>query len=265
MPESINFAQIIHTIMQKLTVLFLAFLTWIPSNAQPDSSETDMQGAIVKLNTGRKAVHLIFSADIAFEGGEYILQTLEKNEVKASFFLTGNCLRQKSSEALIKKIIRQGHYVGGHSDKHLLYASWDNRQQSLVTPDSLIADFRQNMIELEKYGIDTSQVRYFLPPYEYYNKDHVRLIRSMGQFTVNYTPGIRTAADYTTPGMHNYKSSQELIDQLFVFEEKYGLDGCIILIHPGTHESRTDKLYLRLDEIIKRLKKKGYSINKIKQ
>lgn len=226
-------------------------------------SETDTQGATVKLNSGRKVVYLIFSADTAFEGGEFILQTLDKNKVKASFFLTGNCLRQKSLEPLIKKIIKQGHYVGGHSDNHLLYAPWDNRQQSLVTPDSLIADFRQNMIELEKYGINTSQVCYFLPPYEYYNKDHVRLIRSMGQIAVNYTPGIRTAADYTTPDMHNYISSQELINQLFAFEEANGLSGSIILIHPGTLESRTDKLYLRLDEIIKQLKKKGYSLERL--
>jgi hypothetical protein len=60
--------------------------------------------------------------------------------------------------------------VGAHSDRHLLYASWNDRQQSLVSPDSLIADFRQNMMELEKYGIDSSQVRYFLPPYEYLDK-----------------------------------------------------------------------------------------------
>ena len=225
--------------------------------SEPDS-ETDTQGATVKINSGRKVIHLIFSADIAFEGGEFILQTLNKNNVKASFFLTGNCLRKKSLEPLIRKIIKQGHYVGGHSDNHLLYASWDNRQQSLVTPDSLIADLRQNRIELEKYGINTSESRYFLPPYEYYNKENIRLLRSMGQIPVNYTPGIRTPADYTTPDMPNYKSSQELIDQLFTFEKEHSLNGAIILIHPGTDASRTDKLYLRLDEIIKNLKKKGY-------
>jgi peptidoglycan/xylan/chitin deacetylase (PgdA/CDA1 family) len=231
-------------------------------NNKPDS-EIDTHGATVKINTGNKTIHLIFSADIAFEGGEFILQTLSKNNIKASFFLTGNCLREKSLEPLIKKIIKQGHYVGGHSDNHLLYAPWDNRQKSLVTPDSLIADFRQNMIELEKFGVNLSQVHYFLPPYEYYNKDHVRLIRSMGQIVINYTPGIRTPADYTTPDMTNYKSSQELIDQLFAFEAENGLNGSIILIHTGTEKSRTDKLYLRLDEIIKNLKKKGYSFERL--
>jgi peptidoglycan/xylan/chitin deacetylase (PgdA/CDA1 family) len=227
------------------------------------NSETDSQGATVKISSDRKVVHLIFSADAVFEGGELILQTLSKNNAKASFFLTGNCLRKKTFEPLIKKIIKDGHYIGGHSDNHLLYASWDNRQQSLVSADSLINDFQKNRNEMEKLGIDVSKATYFLPPYEYYNKDHVRLIRSMGCIPVNYTPGIRTAADYTTPDMPNYKSSQELIDQLFAFEKEHSLNGSIILIHPGTEDSRTDKLYLRLDEIIKGLKNKGYTLERL--
>jgi len=251
--------------MQKIFILLLFFLSPAASfyGQSNCNSETDSEGAVVKLNSDRKVIHLIFSADVVFEGGTSIVQTLSKNKVKASFFLTGNCLRKESLKPVIKDIIKQGHYVGGHSNNHLLYASWDDRQQSLVTPDSLIADFRQNMLELEKYGIDISQVRYFLSPYEYYNKEHVRLIRSMGQTVVNYTPGLRTAADYTTPDMPGYKSSQELIDQLFAFEKEHGLNGSIILIHPGTEDSRTDKLYLRLDEIITRLKNKGYTFERL--
>jgi hypothetical protein len=54
-----------------------------------------------------------------------------------------------------------------------------------------------------------------------------------------------------------------LIDQLYAFEKENTLNGGIILIHPGTHAERTDKLYLRLDEIIKTLKKKGYSFERL--
>jgi peptidoglycan/xylan/chitin deacetylase (PgdA/CDA1 family) len=225
-------------------------------------TEKDTQGATVRMNADRKVVYLIFSADEAFEGAAPILASLEKHQAKASFFLTGNCLRKKAFEPLIRQIIRSGHYAGGHSDNHLLYASWDDRRQSLVTPDSLVADFRKNMAELQKYGIDSLQTPYFLPPYEYYNKEHVHLIESLGQTVVNYTPGLRTAADYTTPDMPNYRSSQELIDQLFSYEAENGLNGAIILIHPGTQDVRTDKLYLRLDEIISRLQAKGYVLER---
>ncbi|WP_370525452.1 polysaccharide deacetylase family protein [Dysgonomonas sp. 521] len=205
----------------------------------------------------------MFSADSVFEGAPSILKTLDKNKIKASFFLTGNCLRMKEHEPVIKEIIRKGHYVGGHSDKHLLYAPWGNRQQSLVSADSLINDLRQNMAELAKFGIDISKVHYYLPPYEWYNLSNVGLVEAQGQVVINFTSGLRTAADYTTPDMKNYMSSQQLIDQLFTFEKENGLNGGIILIHPGTHPTRTDKLYLRLDEIIKELKKKGYSFDRL--
>ena len=240
----------------------IILLTGLLSCVAP-SNEKDSEGATVRINTDRKVIHLIFSADEIFEGAGHILQTLDSNRIKASFFLTGNCLRTEKFKPIIREIIRQGHYVGGHSDKHLLYAPWDDRRQSLVTPDSLIADFRQNMTELEKYWIEMSQVRYFLPPYEYYNREHVRLIESLGQTVVNFTPGLQTAADYTTPDMPNYRSSQELIDQLFAFEAENGLNGAIILIHPGTEDTRTDKLYLRLDEIIRRLSEKDYTFERL--
>lgn len=226
-------------------------------------SVIDNQGATVRIDTGKKVIHLIFSADVAFEGVPSILKVLNNNKIKGSFFLTGNCLRMKEHQPVIEEIIRKGHYIGGHSDKHILYASWDNREKTLVSTDSLINDFRRNMGELARFGVDINKVDYYLPPSEWYNRETVRLIETQGQVTINFTSGLRTAADYTTPDMKNYMSSQQLIDQLFAFEKENGLNGAIILIHPGTHDSRTDKLYLRLDEIIKGLKKKGYSFDRL--
>lgn len=253
--------------MKKL--LFFCFCTLLlagctaKQKAVSRLSVKDSHGAVIRIDTCRKVIRLIFSADEMFEGAGPILQTLDRNSAKASFFLTGNCLRNNRFKPIIQEIIRKGHYVGGHSDNHLLYASWDDRNQLLVTPDSLIADFRRNMEELKKYGVNISKVHYFLSPYEYYNTETVRLIESQGQTVINYTSGLRTAADYTTPDMFNYKSSQELIDQLFAYEAEKGLNGAIILIHPGTENVRTDKLYLRLDEIIRRLKPKGYVFERL--
>ncbi len=35
----------------------------------------------------------------------------------------------KEHEAVIKEIIKKGHYIGGHSDKHILYAGWGCRKR----------------------------------------------------------------------------------------------------------------------------------------
>ncbi|MDR1517860.1 MAG: glycoside hydrolase family 9 protein [Dysgonamonadaceae bacterium] len=223
---------------------------------------TDSQGAVVKINSDKKAIHLIFSADEAFEGAISILNTLKNNRIKASFFLTGNCLRMKEYENIIERIKKEGHYIGGHSDKHLLYAAWEDRNHTLVSPDSLLADLNRNKKELEKFGIDDAP--FYLPPYEHYNRENTELLEYQKIITINYTPGLRTAADYTTPDMKNYISSEKIIENLYSVEKEQGLNGSIILIHPGTEKSRTDKLYLHLDEIVKYLKKKGYSFECLK-
>jgi peptidoglycan/xylan/chitin deacetylase (PgdA/CDA1 family) len=63
--------------------------------------------------------------------------------------------------------------------------------------------------------------------------------------------------------MTSYRSSEELVEQLLAFEEKNGLHGALVLIHPGTEDSRTDKLYNRLDEVLEHLKRKGYQFDRL--
>ena len=87
----------------------------------------------------------------------------------------------------------------------------------------------------------------------------------MGYKVLNYTPGTATPADYTTPSMKNYQPSQKLIEKLYNFENALGLNGAILLIHPGVNEERTDRLYNRLGEIIQNLKKKGYTFKSLNE
>ena len=218
----------------------------------------DTEGAIIRINPDQKDIYLVFTADSLFNGVETILNTLKKNKIHGSFFLTGNCLRMPEHAALIRRMVKEGHYVGGHSDGHLLYAPWEDRSVCLVTPDSLRADLVRNAQELERFGVTREASRWFLPPYEYYNQACVHVIESMGYQVVNYTPGTATPADYTIPSMKSYRSSQELIDRLYAFEKSETLNGALLMIHPGVQEARTDRLFDRLGEIIRHLKRKGY-------
>lgn len=225
----------------------------------------DECGAVVRLEPDKKNIYLAFTADSMFQGGERILSILAKERIKGSFFVTGNCLRMDEHKELLNEIIKQGHYLGAHSDKHLLYAPWNNRDSMLVTKEQIMEDLRRNAEELEKFGVGLDASRWFLPPYEYYNTECVNIIESMGYKVINYTPGTATPADYTTPDMPNYKSSAQLIDKLYNFENALGLNGAVILIHPGVEDSRTDRLYNRLGEIIQYLKDKGYSFKALNE
>lgn len=227
--------------------------------AKNENSLKDKYGAVVRHNQDAKNIYFVFTADSNFNGAKHILKTLKRKGIKASFFLTGNCLRMEEHKDVIEQIIDEGHYVGGHSDGHLLYAPWDNRDSSLVSFEDVVSDARANMAELEKFGIEADDAQWFLPPYEYYNAESVAALRSVGLNVLNYTPMTATPADYTYPGMKNYKTSDYLINRLYSFEASEGLSGAIILIHPGVVRERPDPLYFRLGEIINYLKKKGYT------
>ena len=227
--------------------------------------ERDQWGATVRIEPGKKNIYLVFTADSLFQGAERILKTLKSEKVKGSFFLTGNCLRMDEHKDVIEKIIKAGHYVGGHSNGHLLYAEWGNRDSLIVSREALVEDIKANARELEKFGISKEESSWFLPPYEYYNRESVFLTEALGYRVLNYTPGTATPADYTDPSMPNYVSSQTLVERLYNFEKTQGLDGAIVLIHPGVSENRTDRLYNRLGEIIKNLKSKGYSFKSLNE
>lgn len=233
------------------------YLSTLEKMGKDEKNEEDEFGAIVRRNDTTNEVRLIFSIDSKYDGLKYILDVLKKNNIKGSFFLTGNALRKKELFPLIKRIINEYHYLGGHSDGHILYADWKTRK-TLVHKDSLLLDLEKNRLELEKWGISKNTSKYFLPPYEWYNEENLQHIKSFGWIPINFTRGIRTAADYTTPNMESFVSSERLIEQLYEFEKDKGLNGSIILIHPGTDDSRKDKLYDHLNEIIRELNKRGY-------
>ena len=228
------------------------------NQSENNKFEKDSEGAIVRINPNEKSIYLAFTADELFEGGEPILQTLQKHNIKGSFFFTGNFLRNPEFKEITQKIISAGHYVGAHSDKHLLYCDWQKRDSLLVDFNTFENDLRKNFTQLQKFGIQYEDANYFMPPYEWYNRQIVDWGRNLGLDVVNFTPDTGTNADYTTPEMKNYKSAETIFNNLLNFENKEDLNGAILLIHPGTEAARTDKFYLKLDELIEYFKRKGY-------
>lgn len=119
----------------------------------------DRYGAISRSDTTEKTIYLCFTGHDFSEGFELVLTVLQAQAIKASFFLTGDFIRQHTP--LVKTIARQNHFVGAHSDKHLLYCDWSNRDSLLHTPDVIKADIAQNLTELRRLGIYPA---YFMPP-----------------------------------------------------------------------------------------------------
>lgn len=235
----------------------------LASQENANGAKVDRYGALVRGSTNKKDVCLVFTAHDLVDGRDKIAKTLQKKDIPASFFLTGDFLRDDANRKFINQI-RKKHYVGPHSDKHLLYAPWENRDSTIVSREDFKRDLENNYHMLGQFGINKANSNYYLPSYEWYNQDVVKWAGELDVKVVNFTPRLRTPADYTYPEMGDrYRGSDELLAGLYKIEEEFGLEGNIILIHLGVDSRRQDKLYNKLDVLIDHLSAKGYSFVRI--
>ncbi|NLY24328.1 MAG: polysaccharide deacetylase family protein [Bacteroidales bacterium] len=222
---------------------------------------TRVEGGVVRGDSTRKQLSLVFTGHAYADGAEVIMNVLEMNDVRGTFFLTGDFYRK--FPAIARGLQKEGHYLGPHSDRHLLYADWLKRDSTLVTRMDFEKDLRDNYLAMEKEGVKNDMPQYFMPPYEWYNREISDWAGAMGVKLVNFTPGTTSNADYTTPEMKNYLSSETIYRHIMAYEEREGLNGFLLLMHIGTDPERTDKLYNRLDELIKTLQRRGYQFVRI--
>ncbi|QEC66906.1 polysaccharide deacetylase family protein [Panacibacter ginsenosidivorans] len=236
------------------------------SQATKEKHFTYSHGGIVRGDSTKKEIALVFTADEFGDGLPVITKTLQEKNLKASFFFTGRFYRNKKFQPAIQQLYVQRNYMGPHSDEHLLYNDWNNRDSLLVSHDRFNADMQNNLSTMQHQNIMVSYPQYFIPPYEWWNDTIAAWSNKLGLKLFNFTSGIRTNADYTYPEMGNtYKSSEWILQSLKDQQDKdaNAFNGAIILIHTGTDPRRKDKLYNRLNDIIDYLQLKGYVFKRI--
>ena len=225
------------------------------------------RGAIIRGDTSQRQLALVFTGDEYADGSEIIRETLQKHSIKASFFLTGRFYQNPDFQQIIRGLRHDGHYLGAHSDQHLLYCDWTKRDSLLVNQSQFIHDLRQNYQAMKQAGVTKKEAHYFLPPYEWYNQTIAYWTKQEGLQLVNYTPGTLSHADYTTPDARNYRSTDTILQSIYQYEKQHssGLNGFILLVHIGTNPARTDKLYNRLGELLTYLHQRGYRLVRINE
>ncbi|MDZ4808001.1 MAG: glycoside hydrolase family 9 protein, partial [Bacteroidota bacterium] len=221
-------------------------------------------GAIIRGDSTKKNIALVFTGHEFADGGDFIVNTLKVEKIKASFFFTGDFFR---NPAFVKTIIElnEKNYIAPHSDKHLLYCDWLKRDSLIVTKDEFTKDLKRNYSMMTRFGRWQKDASFFLPPYEWYNDSIAAWTKQLGLQLINFTPGTRSNADYTTPTDKNYRSSEEIYNSIISYEQSKpaGLNGFMLLIHIGTDPKRTDKFYHRLPELIGYLKAEGYHFQRV--
>lgn len=244
-------------------VILLAGCAHVQSPSVKPASQV-REGALCRGPREIRKLALVFTGHEFAEGGEVILDALREKKARASFFLTGDFLANPKFTPLIRRIIREGHYLGPHSDKHLLYCTWDTGRTTLVTREQFQQDLAANVEKIRAAGVRRSP-QYFLPPYEHNNAEIARWTSELGFTLVNYTQGTRSAADYTGEADKNFVPSHSILESIYAYEQKdpHGLNGFVLLLHIGAGPNRADKMHARFPELLDHFSQKGYECVRI--
>ncbi len=246
--------------MRFFCLLLASLLTIYVARAADTNKFEFNDGGIIRGPKTEKRLALVFTAHTFAEGGDKILDELAKRHAKASFFVTGDFLDKTNFRPLAQRIVKEGHYLGPHSDKHLLYCPWDGPKKTLVTRAEFETDLNRNLEKITRFGVPRAEIRFWLPAYEWYNRDIVDWSKAMGLTLVNFTPGTRSNADYLEDNAKNFISSRAILDGIGKKEQTdpHGLNGFLLLTHLGVGPARTDKLCDHFGELLDYLAAKGY-------
>lgn len=176
--------------------------------------------------------------DCAWGAGDIpdILETLRKENVKATFFMVGQWVEKFPNE--VKLIAKDGHDVANHSYSHLRMGVLDKNK------------IRSEIIKCgEKLSeISESKVDLFRAPYGDYSNNVIRIAKELGYFTIQWNVD---SLDWK-PDI----SQKEILNRIMTRIKP----GSIILFHNDT--PHTAKL---LPTIISSLKKEGYGFLPVSQ
>ena len=240
--------------------------TTMTQSAESRTTFTYDRGGIVRGSLDRKEIAIIFTGGEFADGGTTILTELKTRGIKGSFFFTGDFFRTKEFKPLIDRIRDEGHYLGPHSDAHPLYASWENPPKLLIGREEFDKDLDSNMEILKNFGVSPENALFFIPPYEHYTQEISDWTAARGMVLFNFTPGVRTNADYMEDDHPRYVTSEEMVKSVYAREalDPRGLSGYMILIHIGASPKRTrDHLYNHMGGMIDELERRGYKFVRV--
>ena len=121
-----------------------------------------------------KVIYLTF--DAGYENGctAKILDTLQKHNVKAAFFLVGNYIEKNAD--LVRRMAEEGHTVGNHTMHH--------PDMSKLKDKEAFAKELQDLEELFLEKTGKPLPKYYRPPQGIYSEENLKLAKDLGYKTV---------------------------------------------------------------------------------
>lgn len=186
---------------------------------------------IYKVDTDEKKVALSFDACWGSERTEAILDILDKNGVKATFFLVNIWLEDYPDKA--KEVAKRGHEIGLHSTTHPHFTRLSKEQMK--------EELSRNK-EMAK-TVTGYDAKLFRPPFGDYNNEVIKTAKELGLTTIQWSVD---SLDWK-----ENLSTQDITKRIMERVEK----GAIILMHnDGQYTPEVIKV------VIPELRGQGYSI-----
>lgn len=208
-----------------------------PDAGSEYDSVLEKYGAYYKGNPDEKTIYLTF--DNGFEAGytEKILDTLKKENAPATFFLTGHYIT--SATDLVKRMIKDGHTIGNHSDRHPNMAK--------LSDERMIEEWH-NFDKKLKDLTGVKRTYYARPPEGVFSERVLEVGNQNGYTHIFWSIAFRDWDTDKTKGKEY--AYNELMKQLH--------PGAIILMHTVSKHNAD-----ALPDFIKEAKKQGYTFGSI--
>jgi len=184
-------------------------------------------------DTTQKVLYLTF--DAGYENGctEKILDVLQKQEVKAAFFLVGNYIEKNAD--LVRRMVSEGHTVGNHTMHHY--------DMSAISDAASFAKELQDLEALYKETTGQEMPKFYRPPQGVYSEENLKMAKDLGYKTVFWSLAY---VDWNN-------DAQPTKDQAFGKLLPRTHPGAVILLH-STSKTNAEIL----DELLTKWKEEGY-------
>lgn len=192
--------------------------------------KSDKQMPIHRVERNDKKVALSFDVAWGSRNMNEILDILESNKIKTSFFLVGSWV--DDNEELVKKINEKGHEIGNHSYTHA--------KMTELKEGAVIEEVEKASEKIE--NITGKRPTLYRPPFGDFDNKTLKLYESLGYKTINWDID---SLDWKEIGANH------VVDKVV----KNVKSGSIILFHANVEQSPQ---YIEI--IINKLKADGYEL-----
>ena len=214
------------------TILILAFILGVSKTVTVSNTVGGKELPIYSVETEERKVALSFDAAWGNEDTQQILDTLEKYNVKVTFFMTGGWVEKFPED--VEKICAAGHDLGNHSENH--------KNMSQLSDEECKSELMK--VHEKVKSLTNVEMNLFRPPYGDYDNEVIKNAKECGYYSIQWDVDSLDWRDYG-------------VDSIIktVTEHKNLQNGSIILMHNGAKYTAQ-----ALPKVIEKLQEMGYEI-----